>query len=75
MALRCLMALRNSDSRSGCRNVEPACSSSERSRIRFDITVRSRPASTPGFAWNSFERGELPLELLQHIRADVAAGG
>ncbi len=52
--LRCLIALRNSESRSGCRNVKPALFRSVRRRTRFFISVCRRFVSTPALDEYSF---------------------
>ncbi len=73
MALRCLIALKNSESRSGCRNAEPAFMRSARRRTRFAVSAFRRLVSTPAFDWEVVECRQLALELLQDIRTHVAA--
>ncbi len=54
MALRCLMALRNSESRSGCRKAEPALMQvgAQAQQVRHE-RLAAAARSTPGFDWNS----------------------
>ena len=75
MALRCLMAARNSESRSGCSQATPAADRSARRRSRLLISARSRVRVDARMVLVFVELGEVALELLEHIAAHIAAGG
>src|SRR5579859_5523774 len=54
MALRCLTALKNSESRSGAMKLPPTADRSLRSLTKFVINDLRRAGSTPVLVWYSF---------------------
>jgi hypothetical protein len=77
MALRCLTALKNSESRSGAMKFPPMADRSLRSLTKFDINDLSRAGSTPVLVWYSlrmftWRSSSLSTSLRESPRAVMA---
>ena len=74
MALRCLIAARNSESRSGCSQFDPTAARSVRSRTMLLTIVRSRRRVDARAMLELVQQSQMALELLEHVAAHIAAG-